>query len=64
MKLICSSQQDFLSHTTKLINQFQKRWFNNSLNKQQIDKANLQDREELLNKKERHCYNYPFITQI
>ena len=54
IKRICSSQQEFLSHTTvKMINQFQKRWHNRSLIEQQIDKANLQEREQLFLKKKK-----------
>ena len=46
-----------------MINQFQRRGYNRSLIEQQIDKANLQEREQLLNeKKERHCYKYAFIA--
>ena len=45
IKRICSSQQEFLSHTAKMINQFQTRGYNRSLVEQQIDKANLQERE-------------------
>ena len=54
IKLICSSQQEFLNHTEKMINQFQKCGYNRSLIEQQIDKANLQERKQLLkeNKKE------------
>ena len=40
IKRICSSQQEFLSHTAKMINQFQTRGYNRSLIEQQIDKAN------------------------
>ena len=53
-KRIRSSQQEFLSHTVKMIDQFQTRWYNSLLIKQQIDKAKLQEREQLLkeNKKD------------
>ena len=65
IKRICSSQQEFLSHTAKMINQFQKRGYDRSLIEQQINKANLKDREQLLQeKKERNCHKYPFIAQI
>ena len=48
-----------------MINQFQKRGYNRSLIKQQIDKANLQEREQLFKeKRERNCQKYPFIAQI
>ena len=52
-KRICSSQQEFLSHTTKMINQFQNRGYNRSLMEQQIDIANLQEREQLLKEKKK-----------
>ena len=51
IKQICSSQQEFLNHTAKMINQFQKRGYDRSLIEQQIDKANLQEREQLLKAK-------------
>ena len=64
-KRICFLQQEFLCHTKTIINQFQKRGYNRSLVEQQIDKANLQEREQLSKeKKERYCYNYPFVSQI
>ena len=44
IKQIFSLQEEFLSHTAKMINQFQKRGCNRSLIEQQIDKANLQER--------------------
>ena len=48
-----------------MINQFQKRGYNSSLIEQQINKANLQEKEQLLKaKKNRHRHNYPFIAQI
>ena len=53
IKRICSSQQEFLNHTAKMINQFQKRGYNRSLIEQQIDKANLQEREQLLKEKKK-----------
>ena len=63
IKWICSSQHEFLCHTTKMINQFRKCGYNRSLIEHKIDKANSQEREQL-KKKERHCRNYPFIAQI
>ena len=53
IKRICSSQQEFLSHTAKMINQFQKRGHDRSLIEQQINKANLQERKQLLNEKKK-----------
>ena len=53
IKRIYSSQQ-LLSHTMKMINQFQKRGYKKSL----IEKQTFE------RKKERYCYNHPFITQI
>ena len=53
IKRICSSQKEFLSHTAKMIKQFQKRGYNRSLIEQQIDKANLQEREQLLKEKKK-----------
>ena len=48
-----------------MINQFKKRGYDRSLIEQQINEANLQDREQLLKeKKERNCHKYPFIAQI
>ena len=44
IKRICSSQQEFLSHTAKMINQFQKGGYDRLLIEQQINKANLQER--------------------
>ena len=44
IKRICSSQQEFLNHIAKMINQFQKRGYDMSLIEQQINKANLQER--------------------
>ena len=52
---ICSSQQEFLSHTAKMINQFQRLGYDRSLIEQQIDKANIQERD---------CHRYLFIAQI
>ena len=52
VKQICSSQQE-LSYTTKMIIQFQKRGYNRSLIEQHIDKANLQEREQLLKEKKK-----------
>ena len=43
IKRICFSQQEFLNHTAKMINQFQTRGYNRSLTEQQIE--NLQERE-------------------
>ena len=51
IKQICSSQQEFLSHTAKMINQFPKCGYDGSLIEQQINKANLQEREQLLKEK-------------
>ena len=48
IKRIFSSQQELVSHTAKLINQFQK---HGSLIEQQIDKGNLHEREQLFFKK-------------
>ena len=45
IKRICSSQQEFLSHKAKMINQFQKRGHDRSLIEQQINKADLQETE-------------------
>ena len=53
IKRICSSQQEFLSHTAKMINQFQTHGYNRSLLEQQIHKANLQEREQLFFKKKK-----------
>ena len=48
-----------------MINQFQKRGYDRSLIEQQINKANLLEREHLLKaKKKRNCRKYPFIAQI
>ena len=41
-------QQEFLSHTTKIINQFQQRGCNRSLVEQHFDKAKFEEREQLL----------------
>ena len=51
IKLICSSQQEFLSQKAKTVNQLQKRGYNRSLIAQKIDKANLQETEQLLKEK-------------
>ena len=56
--------QEFLNHTAKMINQFQKRGYDRSLIEQQFNKANLPDREQLLKEKKRNCHKYPFISQI
>ena len=53
IKRICSSQQEFLNHTAKMINQFQKRGYDRSLIEQQINKANLKEREQLLKEKKK-----------
>ena len=42
IKRICSSHQKFLSHATKIINQFQKCGYNRLLIKQQTDTSNSQ----------------------
>ena len=47
-----------------MINQFQKRGYDRSLIDQQINKANLQEREQLKRKKEGNCHKCPFIAQI
>ena len=47
-----------------MINQFQTRGYNRSLIEQQIDKANLQEREQLLKEKKEHTAKYTFIAQI
>ena len=52
IKRICSSQLEFLSQT-KMSNQFQKRGYNRSLIEQQINKTNLQEREQLLKEKKK-----------
>ena len=60
IKRIYSTQQEFLSHRAKLINQFQKCGYNRSLIQQQIDKANLQEREQHLEeKKKENATNIP-----
>ena len=47
IKRISSSQQEFLNHTAKMINQFPKRGYDRSLlMEQEINKANLQEREQ------------------
>ena len=57
--------EEFLNHTAKMINQFQKRGYDRSLIEQQINKANLKEREHFFKrKKERNCHKYPFIAQI
>ena len=53
IKRICSSRQEFLNQTAKMINQFQKGGYDRSLIEQQIDKAKLQEREQLLKEKKR-----------
>ena len=46
----------------KMINESQKRGYNRSLIEQE---ASLQERKSnFWEKKEKHCYNYPFIAQI
>ena len=40
-------KQEFLNHAAKMINQFQKRGYDRPLIEQQINKANLQGREQL-----------------
>ena len=47
-----------------MINQFQKRGYNRSLIEQQINKANLQERVQLLKEKKGNCHKYPFIAKI
>ena len=58
IKRICSSQQEFLNHTAKIINQFQKRGHDRSLIEQQINKVNLQERKQLLNEKKKETAKY------
>ena len=48
IKRICSSQQEFLSHRAKMINQFQKHGYYRLLIEQQINKGNLEERQKLL----------------
>ena len=45
--------QEFLNHTAKMINQFQKRGYDRSLIEQQINKANFQEREHFLKEKKK-----------
>ena len=64
IKRICSSQQEFLNHTAKMINQFQKRGYDRSLIEQQINKANLQEREQLLKEKKKEtATNIPLLLK-
>ena len=53
IKRSCSSQQEFLNHTGKMIKQFQKRGYDILFIEQQINKANLQEREQLLKEKKK-----------
>ena len=53
IKRTCSCQQELLSHTTKMINEFQKGWYSRSFIKKPIDKANLLEREQLLREKKK-----------
>ena len=47
-----------------MINQFQKCGYDRSLIEQQINKAELHEREQILKeKKERNWHKYPFIAQ-
>ena len=48
IKRICSSQQEFLRHSAKMINQFQKHGYYRLLIEQQINKGNLEERQKLL----------------
>ena len=48
IKRLSSTQQEFLSETAKTINQFKKCVYGRSLIEQQINKTNLQVREQLL----------------
>ena len=48
IKRLSSTQQEFLSQTAKTINQLKKRVYGRSLIEQQINKAKLQVREQLL----------------
>ena len=62
IKRICSSQEEFVGHAAKMINQFQMRGYNRSLIEQQIDKYNLHEREHLLKeKKEKTATNIPLL---
>ena len=63
IKLICSSQQELLSRTAKMLNQFEKRGYNRSLLEQKFDKANLQETTTFKRKKERNYHKSPFIVQ-
>ena len=42
-----------MSHTAKMINQFQIRGYNRLLIEQQIEKANLQEKKQLLKEKKK-----------
>ena len=65
IKRLSSTQQEFLSQRAKMINRFQKRGYGSSLIEQQINKANLQKREQLLKQtKKETAANIPFIAQI
>ena len=47
-----------------MINQFPKRGYNRSLIEQQIDKANLQEREQLLKEKKKETFkNIPLLLK-
>ena len=47
-----------------MINQFQKRGYNRSLIEQQINKANLQDRKQLLKEKRKEtAINIPLLLK-
>ena len=48
----------------KMINQFQKCEYNSSLIEQQIDKANLQEREQLLKEKTRKTLLQIYTTPL
>ena len=53
IKWICSSQQEFIRHIAKKINQSRKHGYDKSIIEQQINKANLQEREQLLKDKKK-----------
>ena len=51
-----------VSHTTKMINEFQKRGYDRPLIEQQIDKANLQEREQLLKEQKKKKKTVPQLS--
>ena len=57
-------KQEFLNHTAKNANQFQKRGCHRSLIEQQINKADLHEREQLLKgKKKESATNIPLLLK-